>query len=38
MKSGMSFETALERPRNANSVKTVNQESPIALSIRIGVK
>jgi hypothetical protein len=38
MRSGMSFGTALERPRNGNSVKIADRESLNALSIRIGIK
>jgi len=35
MRSGMSIETALESPINANSVKIADRESLSALGIRI---
>ena len=37
MRSGMSFETALERLENANSVKIADQKSSRTLRSRIGV-
>jgi hypothetical protein len=37
MRSGMSFETALERLENANSVKIADQKSSRTLRSRIGM-
>jgi len=36
MRSGMSFETALERPKNANSIKITDRESRNAPGFQIG--